>query len=113
MTGGIHIATGTNATINGIEIQKCVDVAIAMAKGLFDRTDGPEGYAPIAHKAAQRMTKARAKGYSRQVCRDILWATVVDEAQRCGVAQSVEQRSVKSPSAGSSPAPAAKDDEDE
>ena len=107
MTGGIHIAPGANVTINGIDVQCVVDMAADLAAGrpphgfaLVARTR--EGW--IAHVAARLLTKMRSKGYSRDICRNALWAKVVDEANRCSeVAQLGERVAVNHQGGGSSP----------
>jgi hypothetical protein len=111
MTGGIHIKPGTNATINGIDVQRVIDLAVSIARighVDFDKSSGVsrDAYA-IAVTAGRLLSRMRSKGYSKEICRDAVWAKAIDEAQRCGVAQQEEQRLVKPPGAGSTPASAA------
>lgn len=83
MTGGIHIKPGTKATINGIEVERCVELAVSVAQLGVQAADGlPAQYASVATRAARRLNKMRQRGYSWDICRDALWATVIDEAQR-------------------------------
>jgi hypothetical protein len=108
MTGGIHIKPGTSATINGIDVQQVIDLAISVARtgrAGFDKSSGVSREAhAVAVTVGRLLSRMRAKGYSKEICRDAVWAKVIDEAQRCSeVAQSEEPVAVNHQDVGSSP----------
>ena len=86
MTGGIHIRPGTKATINGIDIERCGELAVgyarAVGRGRADMAVGLTDEGEIAASGGALLRKMRSKGYSREICRDALWAKIVNEAQQ-------------------------------
>ena len=92
MTGGLHVKPGSNVAINGIDVQRCVDLAIYVSQGGSVRDldeaihDRLATYTPAEHgvatEGAKTLKKVRTAGYSKDICRDALWAKIIDEAQR-------------------------------
>lgn len=85
MTGGINIKQGSHAVINGIDIERVVELAVSYARaverGSASMVVGLTREGEIASVAAALLTRMRSKGYSRDICRDALWAKVINEAQ--------------------------------
>lgn len=84
MTGGVHIRPGQNIVINGIDVQRCVEAAIIIAQSIAGGGryygDGDEHH--VAAAGGKLLAELKRKGYSRDICRDALWAKIIDEAQR-------------------------------
>ena len=89
MTGGVHIRPGSNITLNGVDVQRCVDLAIEMSRRPTSQWNLPIGDANYSHSehlcavaGARALNKFRTKGFSREICRNALWAKIVNEAQQ-------------------------------
>lgn len=88
MTGGIHITPGAGVVINGIDVERVVGFAVEIARGNLGQLPVDSGHDAtprehgIAMAGAALLNKLRTKGYSKDICRDALWAKIIDEAQR-------------------------------
>ena len=84
MTGGVRIKPGQGLVLNGIDIDHAVEVAIGMMRN--DRCDllnvSDDRERAVAEAGCATLRKSRRAGYSRDICRDALWAKVIDEARR-------------------------------